>query len=191
MASVGPLAYHPLFLDLFFMFLPLAAPVRGAPLQCQLRRCSSPLGDLLLLATDEALCGVYFADSAHPRHTLNPAAPTRMALLDVAQTQLNAYFARQLQRFDLPLGLLAGTPFQRRVWQALAQIEHGSHISYGNLAARLGQPTATRAVAAAVGRNPLSIVLPCHRVLGSKGQLTGYSGGLARKQALLQLEAAQ
>ena len=109
-------------------------------------------------------------------------------LRETAQ-QLLAYFAGQRTAFDLPLDLSTGTPFQRAVWQALLAIEAGHTLSYGALAQRLNAPSAVRAVAAAVGRNPLSIVVPCHRVLGARGELTGYAGGLPRKQALLQLEA--
>jgi methylated-DNA-[protein]-cysteine S-methyltransferase len=109
-------------------------------------------------------------------------------LLDAAATQLNDYFLGQRQRFELPLDLTQGTPFQQGVWRALLDIRSGETTSYGALAARIGRPQAVRAVGAAVGRNPLGIVVPCHRVVGASGSLTGYAGGLDRKQTLLQLE---
>src|SRR5690606_32489233 len=101
--------------------------------------------------------------------------------------QLGAYFAGELQAFDLPLAP-EGTPFQRTVWQALQSIPYGQTISYGELAQEIGRPTASRAVGAANGRNPLPIVIPCHRVIGGNGSLTGYGGGLRFKKALLSLE---
>lgn len=152
----------------------------------------SPLGRLRLAATDAALVGVWFHDQ---RHAPDAAVVREWnvrndhpVLRETAQ-QLLAYFAGQRTAFDLPLDLSTGTPFQRAVWQALLAIEAGHTLSYGALAQRLNAPSAVRAVAAAVGRNPLSIVVPCHRVLGARGELTGYAGGLPRKQALLQLEA--
>jgi methylated-DNA-[protein]-cysteine S-methyltransferase len=111
-------------------------------------------------------------------------APLREAL-----RQLRAYFAGELQRFELPLAP-RGTAFQQRVWSALCQIPYGETTSYGALARRLGRPTASRAVGAANGRNPLPIVVPCHRVIGSTGALTGFGGGLHLKEGLLALERA-
>jgi methylated-DNA-[protein]-cysteine S-methyltransferase len=111
-------------------------------------------------------------------------------VLQAACTQLTAYFAAQAARFDLPLDLSLGTPFQQSVWERLRAIPYGVTQSYGEIARYLGQPSASRAVGAAVGRNPLSIIVPCHRVVGSNGALTGYAGGLERKIALLQLEKA-
>ena len=153
---------------------------------------STPLGQMRVAATDDALVGVWFHDQRHApdaavvqRWKPNPAHP----VLREAKQQLLAYFVRQRTVFDLPLDLSTGTPFQRAVWQALCGIEAGHTLSYGALAQRLDAPSAVRAVAAAVGRNPLSIVVPCHRVLGARGELTGYAGGLPRKAALLQLEA--
>jgi len=104
--------------------------------------------------------------------------------------QLAEYFSGRRQHFDLPLDLQAGTVFQQLVWRALLSIAAGATTSYGHLSAKIGKPAAVRAVGAAVGRNPISIVVPCHRVLGADGSLTGYAGGLARKTALLSLEAA-
>ncbi|HTM53326.1 MAG TPA: methylated-DNA--[protein]-cysteine S-methyltransferase [Pirellulales bacterium] len=103
--------------------------------------------------------------------------------------QLAEYFAGQRQRFDVPLKL-AGTPFQQRVWQELLRIPFGTTISYAQLAERVGQPTASRAVGHANGRNPISIIVPCHRVIGANGKLTGYAGGLDKKQWLLEWEAS-
>ena len=111
-------------------------------------------------------------------------------MLREAAAQLAAYFAGTRADFDLPLDLQAGTPFQQSVWDALRAIPRGRTTSYAELARRLGRPQAARAIGAAVGRNPVSIVVPCHRVLGTDGTLTGYAGGLERKTALLQLEGA-
>lgn len=152
---------------------------------------TSPIGPLLLVADAQALRGVWFTDQRGiaPQHL---AAPTdaRHPVLQATVQQLQAYFAGQRLAFDLPLAPEGGTPFQQAVWQALAAIPYGSTLSYRTLAERIGRPRAVRAVGGAVGRNPLGIVLPCHRVLGQNGQLTGYTGGLARKQALLHLEHA-
>lgn len=154
----------------------------------------SPLGTLRLLAGPAGLAGVWFVEQQ--RHAPDPeriAGWTRVSqhpVLDEARRQLDAYFNGRIERFDLPLDLTQGTPFQRLVWQGLLDIPCGQTTSYLALAQRIGRPAAVRAVGAAVGRNPLSIVVPCHRVLGSDGSLTGYAGGLPRKQALLALEAA-
>ena len=106
-----------------------------------------------------------------------------------ARAQFTEYFAGQRTEFDLPLDCATGTEFQRLVWRALCDIPYGETISYGELARRIGQPAAVRAVGLANGRNPLSIVVPCHRVVGTGGKLTGYGGGLDRKRHLLDLEA--
>ena len=152
----------------------------------------SPLGPITLAASAQGLCGVWFEGQRHgPSDALvqSWAVDHAHPVLQVAALQLHAFFAGKVQRFDLPLDLSAGTPFQQAVWRALLAIPSGQTQSYGDLAKQLLKPTAVRAVGAAVGRNPLSIVVPCHRVLGANGQLTGYAGGLWRKQALLQLEA--
>ncbi len=155
-------------------------------------RTDSPLGPLRLARSARGLCGVWFEQD----HKHAPD-PTRFApeqhrpndqLLREAARQLQAYFRQQLPRFELALDLGTGTAFQQAVWRALLEIPAGQTCTYQALAARLGQPSAARAVGAAVGRNPLSLIVPCHRVLGSRGQLTGYAGGLWRKQALLQGE---
>jgi len=151
---------------------------------------NSPLGPMTLAASAQGLYGVWFDGQAHqpdPQHwEVKPAHP----VLQAAATQLAAYFAAQRARFELPLDLSLGTPFQQSVWERLRAIPYGVTQSYGEIARYLGQPAASRAVGAAVGRNPLSIIVPCHRVVGSKGALTGYAGGLERKIALLQLEKA-
>ncbi len=110
-------------------------------------------------------------------------------MLQAAQLQLHAYFAGQCRTFDLALQTLWGTPFQRQVWQALTQIPYGQTTTYGQLAHDIGNPKAMRAVGAAIGQNPHSIVVPCHRVLGANGSLTGFAGGLDRKQQLLDHES--
>ena len=152
----------------------------------------TPLGELRLACTPQGLCGAWFVQEQRhaPPEALFSAehvAPEHPLLREAAR-QLQAYFDGRLQRFDLALDLSAGTDFQQAVWRALLTIPSARTCSYLALATHLGKPSATRAVGAAVGRNPLSIIVPCHRVLGSTGQLTGYAGGLERKRALLQLE---
>jgi methylated-DNA-[protein]-cysteine S-methyltransferase len=151
----------------------------------------SPLGPMILAASTQGVCGVWFEGQRHgpSEERMQSWTPrTSNDLLQEASRQLQAYFAGEIQRFDLPLDLSAGTPFQQAVWQALLTIPLGNSQSYGDLARRLANPKAVRAVGAAVGRNPVSIIVPCHRILGAGGQLTGYAGGLWRKQALLRLE---
>lgn len=154
----------------------------------------SPLGDLRLVASTRGLAGLWFVQrQRHEPPAERLAAWQTVAshpVLDAAARQLGEYFHGQRQRFDLALDLEQGTPFQRSVWRALLAIPAGATTSYGSLAAGLGRPQAVRALGAAVGRNPLSIIVPCHRVVGSNGSLTGYAGGLDRKQALLELEGA-
>lgn len=151
----------------------------------------SPVGRLRLVAHDGALCGVYFDDQRDiPVWAHHATSNDRHPVLQDTVVQLQAYFQGQLRQFDLPLAILEGTVFQRDVWQQLQRIPYGQMVSYGQLAALVGRPAAVRAVGGAVGRNPLGIVLPCHRVVGANGQMTGYTGGLDRKKALLRLEAA-
>jgi methylated-DNA-[protein]-cysteine S-methyltransferase len=155
-------------------------------------RCQtpSPLGPLTLAAQGDALVGLWFDGQKHQPDTRAwPENPQHPVLLAACQ-QLAQYFAGERAEFDLPLGLLSGTAFQRSVWDALREIPVGSTSTYGAVAQRIGRPRAVRAVGAAVGRNPLGIVVPCHRVVGSHGALTGYAGGLDRKRALLALEQA-
>jgi methylated-DNA-[protein]-cysteine S-methyltransferase len=152
------------------------------------RTLPSPLGPLRLVADDLALVGIYFPEHRPaPAHAGDDVA--RHPVLDLAARELDEYFAGRRRRFSLPLDP-RGTAFQQEVWRALAAIEFGARRSYADLARQIGQPTAVRAVGAANGRNPLSIVLPCHRVVASDGALTGYAGGLAAKQWLLAHEAA-
>ena len=151
---------------------------------------AGPLGPMLLAATDRGLAGVWFEGQRHgPDRTGWPQDPEHPVLRQ-ACAQLDAYFAGRRATFDLPLDLQAGTPFQQSVWRALLAIAPGTTTSYAELGRQLGKPQASRAVGAAVGRNPVSIVVPCHRVLGTGGALTGYAGGLERKSALLRLEGA-
>jgi methylated-DNA-[protein]-cysteine S-methyltransferase len=153
-------------------------------------RHASTLGPMLVACTGEGLAGVWFVGQKHMPDAEgwreHPAHP----LLAEAARQLDDYFAGRRDRFELPLDLRWGTPFQQAVWRALLAIPSGSTTSYAELGRRIGRAQAPRAVGAAVGRNPLSIVVPCHRVVGSAGSLTGYAGGLERKRALLQLEGA-
>jgi methylated-DNA-[protein]-cysteine S-methyltransferase len=146
----------------------------------------SPLGDIVLSGTDGAVTGLDFADSSR----LEPDLPRDDAALRGVAEQLQAYFAGELTHFDVHLET-GGTPFQRRVWQALLTIPYGSTTTYGKLAADLGDSRATRAVGLANGRNPISIIVPCHRVIGANGSLTGYGGGLPRKQWLLAHERGE
>ena len=151
----------------------------------------SPIGPLTVAAADGALTGLYLQTQRHPPAPVllgEPADP-RAEPFAAASSQLAAYFSGELTQFDLPLSP-AGTPFQRRVWAALRQIPYGQTWSYRELAAAIGNPAAVRAVGLANGRNPIAVVIPCHRVIGSDGSLTGYGGGLDRKRYLLDLEAA-
>lgn len=153
----------------------------------------TPLGPMRLAATNHALAGAWFHDQ---RHAPDPALMAlwrpdpHHTVLREAAAQLVDYFAGRRRVFELPLDLSFGTPFQIAVWRALCGITAGRTLSYGALAQGLQAASAVRAVGAAVGRNPLSVIVPCHRVLGARGELTGYAGGLARKQALLQLESS-
>lgn len=149
-----------------------------------------PLGAMTLAATPRGLSGVWFDGQRHSPDTSGWRRDPDHPVLHQAIAQLTQYFAGQRQQFDLPLDLSMGTPFQQQVWQALLGIEPGATTSYGRLSAAIGKPAAVRALGAAVGRNPVSVVVPCHRVLGTDGSLTGYAGGLDRKTALLSLEGA-
>ena len=149
---------------------------------------ASPVGALTLVAEDDALVAILWEDDAPARVPL-PAledAPDHPVLVEAAR-QLGEYFASERRAFDLPLRF-RGTDFQRAVWNVLLTIPFGETWSYGAIARALGRPGASRAVGAANGRNPISIVAPCHRVIGANGALTGFAGGLAAKQALLALE---
>ncbi len=151
-------------------------------------RFDSPLGPMTLAANSQGLCGVWFDGQKHqPDPQAWPQDAAHPVLLQ-AQAQLAEYFAGQRRVFELPLDLGAGTEFQQTVWRGLIQIASGTTTAYGELARRIGAPLAVRALGAAVGRNPISIIVPCHRVVGAGGALTGYAGGLDRKTALLRLE---
>ncbi len=146
---------------------------------------ASPIGDLVLSAADGALTGLYIA---HPPKGVDTSGWRRDdAPLRPAIDQLSAYFGGELRDFDLPLAP-AGTAFQLQVWAALRTIPYAQTRSYGFIANAIGRPSASRAVGMANGRNPISIIVPCHRVIGANGLLTGYGGGLNRKQMLLDLE---
>jgi methylated-DNA-[protein]-cysteine S-methyltransferase len=146
---------------------------------------------MTLAASAHGLAGSWFDGQKHmPDSSAWPVQNAHPVLLQ-AQAELSEYFAGTRSRFTLPLDLGRGTAFQQQVWRSLLDIAAGQTLAYGALAARMGRAAAVRAVGAAVGRNPLSIVVPCHRVVGANGALTGYAGGLERKQALLQLEAAR
>jgi methylated-DNA-[protein]-cysteine S-methyltransferase len=150
---------------------------------------ATPLGKLLLARTARGLAGVWFEGQKHHPEPLTALRRPDDALLRRAADQLHAYFAGERDDFDLPLDL-HGTPFQRAVWQALLAIPAGRTRSYGEIARELGSASAVRAVGGAVGRNPVSVIVPCHRVVGTDGSLTGYAGGVYRKRALLEREHA-
>lgn len=147
---------------------------------------NSPIGRLLLVRNDRGVEQIGFQDGPRPLK-LSPAWIEDAGALADVRRELEEYCAGQRREFTVPLAL-AGTPFQLRVWNALLEIPYGETISYGELAARIGQPTASRAVGLANGANPIPVIVPCHRVIGSNGSLTGYGGGLPIKQRLLALE---
>ncbi len=149
----------------------------------------SPVDPLLLAADENGLHLIEFHTPRHPMSRLADWLEGTNPILEATRVQLDEYFTGSRKEFDLPLAP-AGTEFQKEVWHTLATIPYGQTISYAQLAQRVGKPTAMRAVGAANGRNPLPIVLPCHRVIGADGSLTGFGGGLATKQFLLQLEDA-
>lgn len=152
-------------------------------------RMKSPVGELLIAAGPGGLCHLSFQEGKHP---LEPQPGWRHggALVEDARAQLREYFARRRRAFDLPLSP-SGTPFQLEAWQALLEIPHGETRSYGEQARSIGRPGASRAVGAANGRNPIAIIIPCHRVIGARGELTGFGGGLGVKEYLLDLESAR
>lgn len=151
-------------------------------------RIDTPLGTVRIVARGDAIAGIWFDGQKYDAlpddaWRESPGDP----LLRDAARQLREYFAGRRERFDLPLAP-EGTAFQKSVWLAIAKVPSGRTTSYGELARRIGRPSSVRAVGAAVGRNPVSVVVPCHRIVGSDGSLTGYAGGLERKRALLALE---
>ena len=150
---------------------------------------SSPVGELLVTSSEGMLTGLYMAlYRGGPAPSPKPEWRRDDSALRLAHEQLKAFFAGERLGFDLPLRM-AGTPFQKQVWEGLLTIPYGTTISYAELAARIGRPGASRAVGAANGRNPIGIVVPCHRVIGADGTLTGYGGGLDRKEWLISHEA--
>lgn len=156
------------------------------------RELDSPVGVLTLVASEVGLRAILWPGDDPRRAGLAGAtlAPGRSGVADEAAGQLAEYFAGERSAFDVPLDL-QGTPFQRAAWEALATIPFGETRTYAEQAAHIGRPNATRAIGAANGRNPISIVLPCHRVVGSDGSLTGFAGGLEVKAALLAFEAGR
>jgi methylated-DNA-[protein]-cysteine S-methyltransferase len=149
----------------------------------------SPIGELLLLGDSQRLRGLYMQRGRKPARVA-PGWKRSAAPFSAAQEQLCQYFAGERQAFALPLELVGGE-FELRVWNALLEIPYGETRSYGEIARRVGQPGAARAVGLANGRNPIAVIVPCHRVIGADGSLTGYGGGLERKRRLLQLESRQ
>jgi methylated-DNA-[protein]-cysteine S-methyltransferase len=149
----------------------------------------SPIGELLLLGDGHALCGLYMQDSPKPISIASDWEPSTAPFADV-RAQLREYFAGRRTTFDVPL-VMDGAPFEREVWRALQGIPYGATVSYGEVARRVGQPLAARAVGLANARNPIAVIVPCHRVIGANGTLTGYGGGLERKRLLLDLEHGQ
>jgi methylated-DNA-[protein]-cysteine S-methyltransferase len=148
--------------------------------------CETPRGRMLLVASEQGLAGVYFVGQRHyPKRDAAWKRDSRV--LEAAKRQLLEYFAGKRKRFTVPLDP-QGTPFQRAVWLEIAKVGFGETISYAELARRAGFPGSARAAGAATGRNPLGIIVPCHRIVGTNGSLTGYAGGLSRKRAFLALE---
>ena len=158
------------------------------PLEAQMR-LDSPLGPLTLAATARGLALAWFDGQAHRTASLAAPVDEQHPHLALAARELQAYWSTPRAAFTVPLDP-RGTPFQQAVWRVLRGIAPGALLSYGAVALAIEKPTAVRAVGAAIGRNPLGIIVPCHRVVGAKGALTGYAGGLPRKQALLVLEGA-
>jgi len=151
--------------------------------------CTSPYGDMLLVAEDEGLSGVYFDGQKYlPQIEPEWRRDARHAPLRQAKRELAEYFGGERKRFETALAP-EGTPFQRSVWKAISTVGFGEIITYSELACRAGCTGSARAAGAATGRNPISVIVPCHRIVGSNGSLTGYAGGLGRKRALLALEA--
>jgi len=151
-------------------------------------RINGSLGPMLLLTDGERLTGLhFFGEKYQPEIAEDWIERPRHPLLKRAAREIAEYFTGRRRRFTVPLAG-AGTPFQRRVWRALGKIPYGRTVSYGEVAHSIGARAAVRAVGAAIGRNPLAIIVPCHRVIGADGSLTGYAGGLDRKRALLTLE---
>ncbi len=165
------------------------------PISLVQKHFNSPLGPIILVASDQALVGAWFDDQEHLPIEIQGRSAWHNApehpVLRHASRQFKEYFDGQRKVFELPLDLSYGTAFQQAVWQVLLKIPLGHTCCYADVASAIAKPKAMRAVGAAVGRNPLSIIVPCHRVIGADGSLTGYAGGLERKTYLLQLEGGQ
>ncbi len=157
---------------------------------------ATPLGDMLLAASNNGLAGTWFVQGQKhmPDNDLMASWPIAskgdlvQAILDKASQQLIQYFSGKLKVFDLPFDLSSGTEFQQSVWREISKVGSGKTNTYGAICHAINKPAAARAVGAAVGKNPISIIIPCHRIVGSTGAMTGYAGGLDRKVALLQME---
>ena len=147
----------------------------------------SPQGTMILTATAEGLAGVYFKGQKHFPKQRDWRRDPRHTVLQQAKRELAEYFAGKRTHFSVALDP-QGTPFQRSVWKQIAKVAFGKTLTYGELARRAGHPGSARAAGAATGRNPIGIIVPCHRIMGANGSLTGYAGGLGRKRALLALE---
>jgi methylated-DNA-[protein]-cysteine S-methyltransferase len=150
--------------------------------------CESPMGRMLIVATDQGLSGLYFVDQKYYREVAPDwlRGSNHKTVRETAR-QLTEYFAGVRKQFEIPLAA-QGTPFQIGVWKAISSVKYGHSITYSELARRAGHPEAVRAAGTATGRNPITIIVPCHRIVGSDGSLTGYAGGLERKRALQELE---
>ena len=150
---------------------------------------NSPMGTMLIVAADEGLRGLYFIDQKYYREVEDSwvRGPKHPVVRQTAR-EMEEYFAGKRKEFDVPLAA-EGTPFQASVWKAISSVKYGASITYTELARRAGHPDAVRAAGTATGRNPITIIVPCHRILGSDGTLTGYAGGLDRKRGLLELES--
>lgn len=160
----------------------------SVPVRCSL---SSPWGPMTLAAHDHALVWAGFDGQKHAEDTSLWQTADAHPVLRMAREQLQQYFDSERNDFDVPLDLCSGTAFQQRVWSALLAIPSGATSSYGAISQSIGQASAVRAVGGAIGRNPISILVPCHRVIGRDGSLTGYAGGIDRKRALLKLESCR
>ena len=156
----------------------------------QYKRISSPLGQILIAASDDGIKGLWFENQRHHPDITCWQAVRSQKWLDQCASEIQSYFEGTLREFKSPLSIHWGTEFQQTVWRALQLIPFGQTTSYGELATRINNPQAVRAVGAAIGKNPWSIVVPCHRIIGASGSLTGYAGGLERKTSLLRLEKA-
>ena len=147
----------------------------------------SPLGDLKLVASKDGLATISWSTS---KNKIKSVQDKKNSILIKTEKQLQEYFVGTRKKFALPIDFI-GTPFQKNVWNALLRIPYGETVSYGYIAKSIGKPKAVRAVGGAIGRNPIPIIAPCHRVIGASGQLTGYSGGMGKKVKLLALEASK